>query len=102
MLGDVLAIGQTVTVNGNIAGSLVTLAETVTVNGEVDGSVYSGAITLETGDQAAIGRNTYFAGARLVTQPKSQIGRDLVAGTLGAQFNGTVGRRTAFSGDDSG
>lgn len=92
VLGDVLAIGRTVTVNGNVAGSLVTLAETVTINGEVDGSVYSGAITLEAGNQAAIGRSAYFVGARLVTQPESQVGRDLVAGTLGAQFNGNVDR----------
>lgn len=92
VLGDVMAIGRTVTVNGNVAGSLVTLAETVTINGEVDGSVYSGALTFEAGDQAAIGRSVYFAGTRLITQPESQIGRDLVAGTLGAQFNGTVGR----------
>lgn len=90
--GDVLAVGRTVTVNGNVAGSLVTLAETVTVNGEVDGSVYSGAVTLEAGDKASIGRNAYFAGARLVTQSDSQIGSDLVAGALGAQLNGTVGR----------
>lgn len=92
VLGDVLAIGRNVTVNGNVAGSLVTLAETVTVNGEVDGSIFSGALTLETGDQAAIGRSAYFVGARLITRPESQIGRDLVAGTLGAQINGNVGR----------
>ncbi|MGD2050114.1 MAG: hypothetical protein PVH03_11475 [Chloroflexota bacterium] len=92
VLGDVLAIGRTVTVNGNVDGSLVTLAETVIVNGEVDGSVFSGALTLEAGDQAAIGRSAYFVGARLVTQPESQIGRDLVASTLGAQLNGNVGR----------
>jgi hypothetical protein len=90
--GDVLAIGRTVTVNGNVDGSLVTLAETVNVNGEVDGSVFSGAITFEAGDQAAIGRSAYFTGARLITQSDSQIGRDLVAGTLGAQLNGNVGR----------
>jgi hypothetical protein len=92
VLGDVLAIGRTVTVNGNVDGSLVTLAETVIVNGEVDGSVFSGALTLEAGDQATIGRSAYFVGARLVTQPESQIGRDLVASTLGAQLNGNVGR----------
>jgi hypothetical protein len=92
VLGDVLAIGRTVTVNGNVDGSLVTLAETVIVNGEVDGSVFSGALTLEAGDQADIGRSAYFVGARLVTQPESQIGRDLVASTLGAQLNGNVGR----------
>lgn len=92
VLGDVLAIGRTVTVNGNVAGSLVTLAETVVVNGDVDGSLYTGALTLQAGNQASIGRSAYFAGARLVTQPESRIGRDLVAGTLGAQFNGSVGR----------
>ncbi len=92
VLGDVLAVGRTVTVNGNVAGSLVTLAESVAINGQVDGSLYTGAVTLEVGEPASIGRSTYFAGARLVTQPESQIERDLVAGTLGAQLNGSVGR----------
>jgi hypothetical protein len=90
--GDVLAVGRTVTINGDIAGSLVALAETVTVNGDVDGSVYSGAVTFELGESSTIDRSAYFVGARLVTQSDSQIKRDLVAGTLGAQLNGNVGR----------
>jgi hypothetical protein len=92
VVGDVLAIGRTVTVNGDVEGSLVALAETVVVNGAIDGSVYTGALTFELGDPAAIGRSAYFVGARLVTAPESLIDRDLVAGTLGAQLRGSVGR----------
>jgi len=92
VLGDVLAIGRTVTINGEVDGSLIALAETVTVNGEVDGSIYTGGVTLDVGETASIGRSAYFAGARLVTQPNSQIERDLVSGSLGAQLSGNVGR----------
>ena len=92
VVGDVLAVGRTVTVNGDVEGSLVALAETVVVNGAVDGSVYSGALNFELSDSAVISRSTYFAGARLVTDPDSLIGSDLVAGTLGAQLQGSVGR----------
>lgn len=97
VLGDVLAIGRTVTVNGDVEGSLVALAETVVVNGQIDGSVYSGALTFEVGDPAAIGRSAYFVGARLVTEPDSKIDRDLVAGTLGVQTRGSVGRDVKVS-----
>jgi hypothetical protein len=92
VVGDVFAIGRTVTVNGDVGGSLLALAETVVVNGAIDGSVYTGALNFEVSDSAVISRSTSFAGARLVTEPDSLIGSDLVAGTLGAQLQGSVGR----------
>jgi hypothetical protein len=97
VVGDVLAVGRTVTINGDVEGSLVALAETVVVNGAIDGSVYTGALTFEVGDPATIGRSAYFVGARLVTEPESLIDRDLVAGTLGAQLGGSVGREVKAS-----
>jgi len=92
VVGDVFAVGRTVTVNGDVEGSLLALAETVVVNGAIGGSVYSGALNFQVSDSAVISRSTYFVGARLVTEPDSSIGSDLVTGTLGAQLSGSVGR----------
>ncbi len=90
--GDVLAVGDTVTINGAVKGSLVAIGLTVVINGEVDGTVYTAAQTLELGPSASLSRNIYFAGFRLITRPGSLVERDLVAGSIGAELFGEVGR----------
>jgi len=90
--GDVLAVGDSVTINGAVKGSLVAVGLRVVINGKVDGTVYTAAQTLELGPSASLSRNIYFAGFRLITQPGSRVERDLVAGSIGADLFGEVGR----------
>ena len=90
--GDVLAVGDTVTINGAVKGSLVAVGLRVVINGEVDGTVYTAAQTLELRPSASLSRNIYFAGFRLITRPGSRVERDLVAGSIGADLFGEVGR----------
>lgn len=93
VIGDALVIGSSVEINGEVDGSLIAVGESVVINGEVGGNVYSLAVSpLALGPEASIGRTLYFIGGRLVTDPESQIGRDLVAVALGAQIGGGVGR----------
>jgi cytoskeletal protein CcmA (bactofilin family) len=92
VLGDVFAGGRTVTINGEIEGSLVAVGETVIVNGPVGGSVYSAAVKLEIGPEANIGRSVYFLAVRLVLAAGSQIQRDLVGVSLGAELASSPNR----------
>ncbi len=90
--GDVLAVGGTITIEGTVEGSLVMFGGTAIINGQVDGSVYSAVLNLQLGDDASIGRSLYFIGSSIVSDPESQVGRDLVAVGLGSQLTGAVGR----------
>jgi cytoskeletal protein CcmA (bactofilin family) len=90
--GDVIAVGSNVTVNGDVSGSLVTAGQVIFINGSVDGSIYAASLTLELGEEASIGRDVYYLGTQLVTQPGSTIERDLLALTFGATLGGQVGR----------
>ncbi len=90
--GDLIATGGTVTVNGTVKGSLVAGAQAITINGTVEGSVYSGASTLTLGEEASIGRNFFYGGFNLTTEPGSMVGRDLLVGAYQALLSGEVGR----------
>jgi len=92
--GDVIAIGSNVTVSGDVRGSLVTGGQVINVNGTVDGSIYAASLTLDLGEEALIGRDVYYLGTQLITQPGSTITRDLLAFTFGATLGGQVGRDT--------
>jgi predicted anti-sigma-YlaC factor YlaD len=74
--GDLLAFGETVTVRGNVAGDLITGAETVTVEGTVGGSIIGG------------GRGVSLRGAR-VTRNFFAGGRDIDIGA-NASVNGNA------------
>lgn len=91
--GDVFAAGTNVKIKGTIEGSLIVVGETILIDGQVDGTTYIGAITLELGESSTLGRNLFFAGLSLVTQPGAQVGRDLFAASLlGANLAGDTGR----------
>lgn len=92
VVGDVLAIGSTVQVNGTVEGSLIIIGRFLTIDGEVVGTTYVIGRELTLNEAATLGRNLYFLGLTLDTLNESQIGRDLVALTLGANLEGVVGR----------
>lgn len=107
--GMLLAGGETVTVNGTINGDAVLFGETVivsesavingnifsgarsiTINGTVQGSIAAGAAELETASK--VGRNLYFGGYSLQTQPGSDVARGLYFGGYQAMLKGNIAR----------
>lgn len=90
--GDLMAIGSTVRVQGSVSGSLLVIGRDLEINGTVNGTVYGVGMNLILGSEASMDRNLYFLGVNLETDPASQIGRDLVTITLGANLQGQVGR----------
>jgi len=92
--GDAFIIGRTIIVDGRVTGSLFVIADKVVVNGEVEGSVYVGAVSLQVGQTAVIGRSLYNLGLNLLTERGSTITRDLYALTFSARLGGSVGRDT--------
>jgi cytoskeletal protein CcmA (bactofilin family) len=90
--GDVLAFGRTITVNGSISGSLLAAGERVTINGQVSGNVMAGAVLMELGPEGQVGRELYFAGARLTLPEGSAVQRDLYMIGLETQLSGDIGR----------
>jgi len=90
--GDVIASGNQVVVNGEVGGSLVAVAQTVVINGTIGGSVYSASASAELGPDASIGRNLYYAGFSLITQPNATVTQDALAAVYQFVHNGSIGR----------
>lgn len=93
--GDVIAFGDTITLSGLINGSFVAFGNTIVINGQVTNSVLSGGIRLELEPGSEIGRDLYFAGARLTLFDDSSVQRDLNCVSLEAEMTGAVGRDTS-------
>jgi len=92
--GDAFIVGRTVIVDGSVSGSLFVIGDKVVINGDVGGSAYVGAISLQVGETAVIGRSLYSLGVSLLTERGSTIERDLYALTFSARLGGSVGRDT--------
>lgn len=90
--GDVMAFGRTITLNGQVDGSLLAFGETVVINGQVSNNTVAGSILMEFGSSAEIGRDLYFAGARLTLADGASVQRDLYCLALEAQLAGAIGR----------
>jgi cytoskeletal protein CcmA (bactofilin family) len=90
--GDVFAAGSVVKINGTINGSLASGAQTILVTGKVNGSIYAGSSTLTLGEDAVVGRNLYYGGFNLTTDPGSYVSRDLLVGAYQALLSGEVAR----------
>ena len=88
--GDLFASGTEVVVNGKVTGSLVMTGRSLTMNGQVDGSMYSGAYALTLGRGAKIGRNLYFGGFSLETQPTSTVGHSIYGSAYQLILDGQV------------
>jgi hypothetical protein len=79
--GDVVAAGQTITINGTISGNLVSVGNTIVVNGTVGGDVLAAAGVLHWGEDSKVGGDVIAAGGSLELQKGSAVGRDaLLAG----------------------
>ena len=92
--GNAFVAGREVIVDGHVEGSLFAIAQRVTINGVVDGGAYTLGLVAQLGSEATVGQNFYFLGVSLSSTRGAQIGRDLVALSLGAHLQGGVGRNT--------
>ena len=92
--GNAFVAGREVVVDGHVEGSVFAIAQRITINGAVDGGAYTLGLVAQLGSEATVGQNFYFLGVSLASARGAQIDRDLVALSLGAQLQGSVGRNT--------
>jgi cytoskeletal protein CcmA (bactofilin family) len=88
--GDLLAFARLVTIRGNVSGDVISAGETVEIQGKVGGSVFGAgrAVTLT---QTRVGRNFYGAGSDVAVGTGSEIvGNATVAGAT-VSVDGKVG-----------
>jgi hypothetical protein len=88
----VIAMAQTVTINGTIQGDLFSMGQTIVVNGEVAGSIRMMGSVLFVGEMARIGGDIVGAGYSLEVREGSGIGQDLVFAGGQALLAGDVTR----------
>lgn len=89
--GDLVASGSEVVVNGVVEGSAILAGQFLTINGRVDGSVYAGAYALTLGEGSVIGRNLYFFGYSLSSNPDSLVQRDASVAGYQMIHEGVIG-----------
>lgn len=92
--GNAFVTGREVIIDGHVEGSLFAIGQRITINAQIDGGAYTVGVVVQLGDAAAIGQNLYFFGVSLASERGAVIGRDLVALSLGAHLQGSVGRNT--------
>jgi cytoskeletal protein CcmA (bactofilin family) len=97
--GDLLAFGREVTVRGNVTGNLIAGAESVTVEGTVGGDVIGGGrgVTLR---GARVARNVLAAGRDIDFGPDSDIGANAIAAGNSIHVDGRVGVDLKVGGGD--
>ncbi len=88
--GDLLAFGSTVTVRGNVAGNLITAAESVTVEGTIGGTIIGAGrgVTLR---GARVERNVFAAGRDVDLGADAEVGANVVAVGGSIHVDGRVG-----------
>ena len=88
--GDLIALGRRVIVRGNVAGLVIAGGESVTLDGAVDGSVLAGAETL-TVSSPRIGRNLFAGGESVNVTDTAGIGQNVLVGGEKVRLAGHVG-----------
>jgi hypothetical protein len=88
--GDLLAFGRSVTVRGNVTGNLVAGAETVNVEGSIGGSVVGGARAISL-LRARIGRDLYGFGRDVDVDAAAEIVGNAIAFGENIGVDGRVG-----------
>ena len=88
--GDLLAFARVVTIRGHVAGDVITAGETVEVQGAVGGSVYAAGrgVTIK---QVRIGRNLYTAGRDVAVESGVDISGNASAAGSSVNVDGKVG-----------
>jgi len=88
--GDLLAFARVVTIRGHVAGDVITGGETVDIQGNVGGSVYAAGrgVTIK---QIHVGRNLYAAGRDVAVESGVEIIGNATAAGDSVNVDGKVG-----------
>jgi cytoskeletal protein CcmA (bactofilin family) len=90
--GDLLVTSADTTFTGMVDGSVAFAGQFLSLDGTVEGSLFALGNTVTLGPSAAVGRNIFFTGLSLETEPGSTIGRDIQANGYQALLGGRVDR----------
>jgi anti-sigma factor RsiW len=88
--GDLLAFARVVTIRGHVAGDVITAGETVEVQGGVGGSIYAAGrgVTIK---QMRVGRNLYAAGRDLAVENGVEVVGNATAAGDTVNVDGKIG-----------
>ena len=89
--GDLVAFGERVIVRGNVAGLVIAGGQNVTLDGAVDGSVLAGAESLEI-SSPRIGRNFFGGGESVAVRDTASIEQNVLVGGEKVALAGRIGR----------
>ncbi len=89
--GDVIAFGRRVVVRGNVGGLVLAGGENVSLEGNVDGSVLAGAETLSV-STPRIGRNLFGGGETVTVTNTANIAQNALVGGEKVMLAGQIGR----------
>jgi anti-sigma factor RsiW len=92
--GDLIVAGAHVEVRGTVRGDLVALGRAVDVTGTVEGNVYAGARELTLGGR--VGRALYAAARTTTIAAGARIERDLALAGRSVALRGEVGRQATI------
>lgn len=96
--GDLVAAAQTITINGRLDGDLIAATQTVTVNGEINGNIRLAGNSAHLNGLTA--RNVNFVGNSLTIGKDAKIGWDLLSGAINTDIMGTIGGSVYGGGDN--
>lgn len=88
--GDVVCAGQTVVINGSVGGDVLCGAQTLTVNGPVGGSVRAGGQIVTVNGNVA--RNITVGAQNFVLGSNAKVGGDVAVGAQATTLSGPVGQ----------
>jgi len=86
--GDLIAVGQTINVNGRVDGDILAAAQNLTVNGEVGGNIRVLGNSLNLNGPVA--RNVDALGASVVLGDRAKVGWDLSLAAGAAEIRGEI------------
>jgi len=90
--GDLLVTSADTTFTGLVKGNLAFAGQFLSLDGTVEGTLFSLGNTVTLGPSAVVGRNLFFTGISLETEPGSTIGRDMQANGYQVLLGGQVDR----------
>ncbi|RPI33580.1 MAG: polymer-forming cytoskeletal protein [Chloroflexota bacterium] len=90
--GDLIVNSAHTVINGVVNGSVVFAGRTLVNNGEVSGTIYGAGSSLALSSESSVGRNVFFAGFGIETEPGSRVERDLLMTGYQARLAGEVKR----------
>jgi len=89
--GDLIAFGRRITIHGRVGGQVLTGGQAVTIAGEVEGSVIGGGETFDV-ISPRIGGNLYGFGQTVSVSATSQIEQNAIVGAERANVMAAIGR----------